>query len=59
MSQLSSEKPELFKGRHSNRLLIIQALRWYVTYKLSYRDMCDLMADRGVAVVHTIVLRWG
>ena len=31
----SSEKAELFKGRHFNHLLIIQAVRWYVTYKLS------------------------
>src|SRR5262245_4023249 len=46
MTQLSSEKPELFKGRHFNHLLIIQAVRWYVTYKLSYRDVCDLMAER-------------
>src|SRR5262245_1360000 len=58
MSQLPSEKPELFKGRHFNHLLIIQAVRWYVTYKLSYRDVCDLMAMRGVPVVHTSVLRW-
>jgi transposase-like protein len=26
---------------------------------LSYRDVCDLMAERGVTVVHTTVLRWG
>ena len=58
MTQLSSEKPELFKGRHFNHLLIIQAVRWYVTYKLSYRDVCDLRAERGVTVVHTTVLRW-
>jgi transposase-like protein len=58
MIQLSSEKPELFKGRHFNHLLITQAVRWYITYKLSYRDVCDLMAERGVTVVHTTVLRW-
>ena len=58
MTQLPSEKPELFKGRHFNHLLIIQAVRWYVTYKLSYRDVCDLMEERGVTVVHTTVLRW-
>src|SRR5215510_976965 len=58
MIHLSSEKPELFKGRHVNHLLIIQAVRWYVSYKLSYRDVCDLMAERGVTVVHTTVLRW-
>jgi len=55
MTQLSSEMPELFKGRHFNHLYIIQAVRWYITYKLSYRDVCDLMVERGVTVVHTTV----
>jgi transposase-like protein len=58
MTQLPSEKPALFKGRHFNHLLIIQAVRWYITYKLSYRDVCELTAERGVTVVHTTVLRW-
>jgi transposase-like protein len=57
MTRLSSEKPEFFKGRHFNLLLTIQAMRWYVTYKLSYRDVCDLMAERGVTLLHTTVLR--
>jgi transposase-like protein len=58
MTQSLSEKPALFKGRQFNHLLIIQAIRWYVTYKLSYRDVCELMAERGVTVVHTTVMRW-
>ena len=58
MTQSLSEKPALFKGRHFNHLLIIQAVRWYVTYKLSYRDVCELMAERGVTVVYTTVMRW-
>src|SRR5215510_88455 len=58
MTQLSSEKPGHFNGRHFNHLLIIQAVRWYITYKLSYRNGCDLMAGSGVTVVHTTVLRW-
>jgi transposase-like protein len=58
MTQLPCEKPTLFKGCHFNHLLIIQAVRWHVTYKLSYRDVCDLMEERGVTVVHTAVLRW-
>jgi transposase-like protein len=33
-------------------------VRWYVTYKLSYRDVCELMAERDVTVVHTTVLQW-
>ena len=58
MTQLPSDMPALFKGRHFDRLLITQALRWYITYKLSYRDVCSLMAERGVTVVHTTVMRW-
>jgi transposase-like protein len=57
MPQLPSDTPALFKGRHFGRLLIIQAVRWYITYKLSYRDVCELMAERGVSVVHTTVMR--
>jgi len=57
MTQLSSEKPEFFKGRHFNHLLIIQAVRWYVTYKLSYRDMCDLMSERDISNAPTQVFR--
>ena len=58
MIQLPSDTPALFKGRHFDRLLITQAVRWYITYKLSYRDVCSLMAERGVTVVHTTVMRW-
>jgi len=58
MIQLHCQKPTLFKDRHFNYLLIIQAVRWYVTYKRSCRDVCDLMTERGVKVVHTTVLRW-
>jgi len=58
MIQLPSDTPALFKGRHFDRLLITQAVRWYITYKLSYRDVCSLMAERGVIVVHTTVMRW-
>ncbi len=58
MPQLRSDTPALFKGRHFDRLLIIQSVRWYITFKLSYRDVCSLMAERGVTVVHTTVMRW-
>ena len=31
---------------------------WYLTYRLSYRDLVALMAERGVRVHHTSVMRW-
>ena len=33
--------------------IIILCVRWYVTYKLSYRDLCEMMADRGLQISHT------
>jgi transposase-like protein len=48
----------LFRGRHFDRTVIIICVRWYVTYKLSYRDLVDMMAERGMDVSHTTILRW-
>ncbi len=50
--------PFLFRGRHFNQSIIILCVRWYITYKLSYRDMVEMMAERGVDVSHTTILRW-
>ena len=55
MHQLSIS---LFRGRHFDRTVIVLCVRWYVTYKLSYRDLVELMAERGVDVSHTTILRW-
>jgi transposase-like protein len=48
----------LFRGRHFERTIIILCVRWYITYKLSYRDLVGMMAERGVAVSHTTILGW-
>lgn len=48
----------LFKYRHFDREIIILCVRWYVSYKLSYRDLVEMMAERGVELAHTTVLRW-
>ena len=48
----------LFKYRHFDRQIIILCVRWYVSYKLSYRDLVEMMADRGVELTHTTVLHW-
>jgi transposase-like protein len=38
---------ELFKGRHFDRQVIILCVRWYLSYKLSSRDLVEMMAERG------------
>ena len=52
------ESSFLFKGRHFDSSIIILCVRWYITYKLSYRDLRDVMAERGIDLAHTTILRW-
>lgn len=33
-------------------------VRWYVTYHLSCRDLAAMMAERGIVVSHTTIMRW-
>src|SRR5918997_58830 len=58
ISSMQRLPPSLFRGRHFDRSVIILCVRWYLTYKLSYRDLVEMMAERGVAVSHTTILRW-
>ena len=57
MSKLSSLE-ELFAGRHFDREVIILCVRWYLRYKLSFRDLVEMMAERGLNLAHTTILRW-
>jgi transposase-like protein len=40
---------DLFKGRHFDREIIVLCVRWYLRYKLSSRDLVQMMAERGTA----------
>jgi transposase-like protein len=59
MTHLCEASPTLFKRRHFDREIIILCVRWYLTYKLSYRDLRAMMAERGIALAHTTIMRWG
>jgi transposase-like protein len=48
----------LFEGRHFAREVIVLRVRWYLRFKLSYRDLVEMMAERGLAMVHTTIMRW-
>ena len=56
MSELKSLE-ELFAGRHFDREVIILCVRWYLRYKLSLRDLVEMMAERGLQLAHTTILR--
>jgi transposase-like protein len=49
---------ELFKGRHFDREIIVLCVRWYLRFKLSFRDLVEMMAERGVSLSHTTIMRW-
>jgi transposase-like protein len=49
---------ELFKGRHFDRRIVILCVRWYLRYKLSLRDLVEMMAERGLSMAHTTIMRW-
>src|ERR1044071_9318680 len=57
MFSLSSDSSSLFKRRHFDSAIIILCVRCYITYKLSYRDLRDMMAERGIVLAHTTILR--
>ncbi len=47
-----------FKGRHFEQNCIMTAVRWYLAYPLSYRDLEEIMKERGVDVDHSTINRW-
>ena len=49
---------EMYKGRHFQQEVVVLCVRWYLSYKLSYRDLVAMMHERGVALAHTTILRW-
>jgi transposase, IS6 family len=50
--------PSAFTGFRFPREVIVLAVRWYLRYGLSYRDVEELLAERGVQVDHVTIYRW-
>src|SRR5438094_2163871 len=53
---MDDQKP--FKWRHFEAEIILLCVRWYVRYSLSYRDLEEMMLERGLHVDHTTIYRW-
>jgi len=47
-----------FKWRHFEGTIILWAVRWYCRYGISYRDLEQMMGERGVGVDHSTIYRW-
>jgi len=48
----------MYRQRAFDAEVIQLCVRWYITYRLSYRDLVEMMAERGVEVAHSTILRW-
>ena len=51
-------RDEQFKGRQFTAEVILWAVRWYLQFPVSYRDLELMLQDRGVSVDHTTISRW-
>jgi putative transposase len=47
-----------FKGSQFEREIILWAVRWYIAYPISYRQLEEMMGERGVVVDHSTLNRW-
>ena len=47
-----------FKGFRFPPEIIVLAVRWYIRYGLSYRDVEELLGERGIEVDHVTIYRW-
>ena len=53
---MNSNKP--FKWRHFQTEIILLNVRWYLKYPLSYRNLEEMMLERGLEVDHSTIARW-
>ena len=47
-----------FKGSQFERDIILWGVRWYVAYPISYRQLEEMMQERGVEVDHSVPIRF-
>ena len=55
---MNKYQPTDFKWRHFHGEVIMQCVRWYCKYGISYRDLEEMMTERGLTIDHTTVYRW-
>ena len=55
---VSRTRPAPFCGRHFADVVILLCVRWHLRYSLSYRDLEEIMAERGLSVDHVTIWRW-
>jgi transposase-like protein len=54
----SRHADSLFRYRQFEADVIVLCVRWYITYRLSYRDLVQMMAERGIELAPSTIYRW-
>lgn len=54
---ISMEKENLVKWKHYQPDIILLTVRWYLRYKVSFRDLVEMMKERGLFLAHTTIMR--
>ncbi|OOG89896.1 hypothetical protein BTH41_04390 [Bacillus mycoides] len=52
------EKENVFKWKHYQPDIILLTVRWYLRYNLGFRDLVEMMEERGLSISHTTIMRW-
>jgi transposase, IS6 family len=55
---MSNQSQNPFKWRHYQAEIILVCIRWYLRYSLSYRDLEEIILERGLHVDYTTIQRW-
>ncbi len=50
------EKQNLIKWKHDQPDIILLTVRWYLRYNLSFRDLVEMMEERGLSLAHTTIM---
>ncbi len=58
MTVLHDQAQPLKIARHYQAEIILRCVRWYLSYPLSYRQVAEMVNERGIDVHHTTVYRW-
>jgi IS6 family transposase len=49
---------DLFKIKQFESEIILLTIGWYLKYSLSYRNLAEMMEERGLHMAHTTIMRW-
>jgi len=58
MKTIKKKSDNPFKWKHFLPEIILLCIRWYLKYKLSLRDLVEMMTERGLSIAHTTIMRW-